>query len=339
MAHSRRAFLKSAGLATAAVSAGPLALGLPGTRGRGSATAAPPPDAYAGGHFALELDGQAVGSLAAVQGGNVVAEVIEYTSGNDLIAQKSPGGLRYEEISMMTGLGMAPVLWDWVGHMLDGTPVAMDGAIVFADADFNVRRRMEFRDALLTEVKLPALDASNKDAAYMTIKLRPEATVLTPPSGKLANASATKQKLWQVSNFRLKVGDLPCGRVQKIDSLTIKQKITEYREGTERFPRLLPGKLEVPNLGVTFSAMDAGPWQAHFDDFILNENNQEEDELGGTIEYLSPNLKTALATLEFFHLGIFRLAPEEFDPSATNVQRFRADLYSEGNRLFVGGLN
>jgi hypothetical protein len=101
---------------------------------------------------------------------------------------------------------------------------------------------------------------------------------------------------------------------------------------------LLPGKLEFPNLVVTSSALDLGPWQAFFDDFVLDGNNGQTDELGGKLDIMAPDLKTVLATLEFFHLGIFRLAPEEVEPSSSNIQRFRADLYCEGNRLFVGGL-
>ena len=62
-------------------------------------------------------------------------------------------------------------------------------------------------------------------------------------------------------------------------------------------------------------------------------------ELGGTLDLIGSDLKAVLARLQFLNLGIFRLAPAEIDPSNTNIQRFQADLYSEGNRLFVGGLN
>ena len=339
MPHNRRTFLKSAGLATAVVSAAPLSLSLHEGPGFAPARAAAAPGGFAAGKFALELDGKAAGFLPAVQGGNVVADVVEFTPGTDLIPQKILGDLHYEEITIMVGLGMDAVLWEWVGHMVDRDPVSMDGAILFADMDFNVVRRMEFKNALLSEVTLPTLDAASKDTGLMTIKFRPESTVLKPATGKLPNLPLAKQKAWLVSNFRLQVGSLPCTRVNKIEALTIKQQITEFREGGDSGTvHLLPGKLEFPNLVVTFSAVDAGPWQAFFDDFVLAGNNGQSLELGGNLELMAPDLKTALAALEFFHLGIFRLAPEEIEPSSTNIQRFRADLYCEGNRLFVGGL-
>lgn len=341
MPRSRRSFLKGAGLATAVASAAPLALSLPsGPPESGFDTvAAAGPRGFAAGSFALELDGKVAGVVAAFQGGNVVADVVEFSSGDGLLPRKSLGELHYEEVIIQVGLGMDALLWAWVDDMLAGEASRRTGAILFLDTNQNVTRRLEFNRALLTEVSLPPVDAASKDAGRLTIKFQPESTQLKPGGGKLPSPAAAKQKLWQTSNFRLSVGSLPCGRVNKIEALTIKQKVTEFREGNGREPQILPGKLEFPNLVCTFAAIDVSPWQAFFDDFVLAENDGDDDELGGTLELMSPDLKTALATLQFFHLGIFRLAPEELPPSSTNVQRFEASLYSEGNRLFVGNLS
>ena len=339
MPQNRRTFLKSAGLATAVVSAAPLSLSLHEGPGFAPSRATAAPGGFAAGKFALELDGKAAGFLPAVQGGNVVADVVEFTPGTSLVPQKVLDDLHYEEVTMLVGLGMAPAFWDWVGHMVDRDPMPMDGAILFADMDSNLVRRMEFKKAWLSEVSLPALDAASNETGLMTVKLRAESTALKPPGGKLPNLVLAKQKNWLASNFRLQVGSLPCTRVNKIEALTIKQQITEYREGGDAGTiHLLPEKLEFPNLVVTFSALDLGPWQAFFDDFVLAGNNGQAAELGGKLDLMAPDLKTVLATLEFFHLGIFRLAPEEVEPLGSNIQRFRADLYCERNRLFVGGL-
>lgn len=339
MPYSRRSFLKSAGLATAVASAMPLALSMPAGAEVASAAASPGARGFAAGNFALELDGKSVGVVAAYQGGNVVADVIEYASGDALMRRKSLGGLHYEEIVLMTGLGMGTGFWEWVGTMVKGNPVRKSGAIVMADANFNVIRRMEFKDALITEVSLPTLDAATNDVAQMTIKFRAESTSLKPGTGNLAGGVAAKQKAWLPSNFRIRIGDLPCGRVSKIEALAIKQQVTEYREGDDNTIRLLPGQLEYPNLVLSFSAMDSSAWQAFFDDFVLNGNNGDDDELDGTLDLMGSDLKSVLARLHFLNLGIFRLALAEIDPSNTNIQRFQADFYSEGNRLFVGGLN
>jgi len=206
--HNRRTFLKTAGLATAVASTAPLSLSLHEGPGFAPSRAGAAPGGFAAGKFALELDGKAAGFLPAVQGGNVVAEVLEFTSGTDGILQKELGDVHYEEITMLVGLGMDTAFWDWVGHMVDRDPIPMDGAILFADMDSNVVRRMEFKKAWLSEVSLPALDAASNEAGLLTIKFRPESTALNPPGGKLPNLALAKQKTWLASNFRIPGGRL-----------------------------------------------------------------------------------------------------------------------------------
>ena len=235
MPHSRRTFLKGAGVATAVVSAAPLSLALQEAPGTASPAAAAAPRGFAAGNFALELDGRAAGVVVGFQGGNAVADVVEFRSGDDEVnSTKSLGDIHYEEIVIMTGFAMDAVLWDWVAKMLEGTAVHMDGAIIAADANLNVLRRMEFHNALLTEVSFPTLDAASKDVAHMTIKFQPESTVLVAGTGKLPTTAAAKQKLWLASNFKLEVDGLPCGRVNKIEALTVKQNVTEFSEGGGR---------------------------------------------------------------------------------------------------------
>lgn len=340
MPHSRRTFLKSAGIATAAISAAPLALGLPGGPGEGPSTAAAAPGArgFAAGHFALELDGASVGIVQAFQGGNAYADVLEFTDGGDLITRKQPGQLHYEPITVLVGLGMEAAFWEWIEAMFVGRYARKDGSIVIADGNFNVLRRMDFTDALVTEVTFPALDASSKDAGRVMVTFQPRMTALRAGSGKLVDPSPAKQKAWLVSNFRISIGNLPCNRVNKVEALTFKQKVVEENKGNERTPpTFIPDGVESPNVDVTFAAVDVSPWQAFFDDFVLAGNNDEDHELSGRIEYLSSNLQTVLAHLQFFNLGIVRLAPEGVDPNSTSLSRFEATLYSEGMQFTVGG--
>lgn len=337
MPTSRRTFLKGAGIATAAVSAAPLALALP-AGGPQVASATGVPRGYAAGHFALELDGKAAGLVAAFEGGNVVADVVEVTDGGTGVTSKSLGEIHYEPITLLVGLNMASSLWDWIEGTFENKHVRKDGAIVIADGNFNILRRMEFHQALITEVTFPALDAASKDTAQLMVTFWPEFTQLKPGSGKLVAPISTKQKAWLVSNFRLTVGDLPCNRVNKIEALTVKQRVSEFRDGNGGPPSLVAGRLQFPNLVLTFSAQDGGPWQSFFDDFVLKGNDSEDDELPGSLDYLDPTLQGVLGTLQFFHLGIFRLAPEEVDPNGTSLQRLEASLYCEGNQFTVGGV-
>ena len=338
MGQNRRTFLKSAGMAAAVVSAAPLSASFPAGNTAAAAPGAAGQRGADAANFFLELGGRPAGAVLGFQGGNAFADVVEFASGNDSIVNKTLGDIHYEEIMLVTGLAMDSVLWNWISQTLAGRPEAMDGAIVMADANLNVVRRLEFHNALLTELALPALDAASNAAGRLTIRLQPESTAVVAASGKANTAAAVGTKPWMESNFRVAVGDLPCGRVNRVEAFSIKQQVAEFREGGGGI-RLLPGKLQVSNLALTVSATDGGPWQAFFDDFVLNGNNGDANELDGALELLAPNAGDVLARLELSNLGIFRLALEEVDPGTTSLQRLRAELYVEGTRLFVGGLN
>lgn len=340
MAYTRRSLLKSAGVTAVVASAAPFSLAVGGGNFAPAVQAAPPPRVFGAGHFGLELQGAPVGAVVAAAGGNVFADVVQFVPGDGNPPTRHLGSLHYEPITVVCPLSMEPAFWDWVGRMVAGDPVWMDGALLMADANYDVVRRVEFHHALITEVGIPELDASSKEPGYITVVLQPEWTEFGAASGELPKPGpAAKQKLWQVSNFRVSVGDLPCGRVSKIDSFVIKQNVTEYRDGGQRVPQLIPGKLDLPNLALTFHSIDRDPWQAFFDDFVLQGNSDQDSELYGALELLGADLKSVLGRMEFDHVGIFRLAPEEVDPVGTNIQRFRADLYVERSRLFVGNLN
>jgi hypothetical protein len=55
---------------------------------------------------------------------------------------------------------------------------------VVADFDLRVRQRREFTNALITEVGFPALDAASKDAAHLTVRIKPEFSRLKRGAGE-----------------------------------------------------------------------------------------------------------------------------------------------------------
>jgi hypothetical protein len=84
--------------------------------------------------------------------------------------------------------------------------------------------------------------------------------------------------------------------------------------------------VRVPDLRVTFSALDLAAWQAFFDDFVINGNNGPTKELTGRLELLTPDLSEVILAIELRHVGIFGLAPV---PADSAISRVVADLYVE----------
>ena len=62
---------------------------------------------------------------------------------------------------------------------------------------------------------------------------------------------------------------------------------------------------------------------------MINGNASAEDEKSGMLEYLTPNLKDVLFTINFHNLGIFKLAPEKLEAGGEQIRRVKAEMYCE----------
>ena len=155
------------------------------------------PRAYVAGRFALTMDGsKSVSFLKSLEGGSV----------------------RAEEIRMEMGIGMAQPMIDWINAFLR-TGARRNGSIAYAGVDNKVRAYRDFRDALITEVRVPPLDKSSKDAAYLTIKIRPESMQTRPGNNTpilSTNPSTTAQKRWLPANFKFEIDGLDCRSITQL---------------------------------------------------------------------------------------------------------------------------
>jgi len=329
---SRREFLRKAG--KVGFTAGwLLAAGAPLLAGNwiSQAGAALTRRPYVAGRFALELDGLHCGFLSAFEGGNITADVITEPMGPDLIQRKHLAGLKVEPITVECGLDMAKPLYDWISAMLNGQTVRKNGAIIAMDFNYKEMSRRTFANALITEIEFPALDAASKETAWITITLTPESLRFDPPSMKQAPPPVTKQKLWLPSNFRLNIQGLEpaTAKVNKIEALVIKQKVTGEALGERRDIQKGPSPLEYPNLVITLPESQAGLFYKWHEDFVLKGNNGQDREKPGILELLSPDLKGVLASLQFQNLGIFRIAREPVQAGADAISRVKAEMYCE----------
>lgn len=285
---------------------------------------------YSAGHFMLDFDGTGTaGFLKDVDGGNIRAEVVEIQSGTTNETLKSISTLSFEDINLRIGLSMTNTIYDWITASWNKNYLGKSGAIVAADFDYEKKARREFRDALITEVTFPALDASSKEPGYLRVTLTPEETQTKADSGKVQAPANTKQKLWTCANFRLEIDGVDCTKVNKIDSFTVKQKIVESRTGEQRFPTREPGKLEFPNLVVTFNSASGPSWMSWFTSFVIQGNNGAANEKSGRIVFLSSDLKSELADIKLSGVGIYELLDGVFDPVNEPSAMMRAELYVE----------
>ena len=290
--------------------------------------AAPPISrAFSTGRFALEIDGNIVGFVNAVEGGMAFGDVVK-EAGEDFFFKKHIGNAGFRDIRLEFGADMDGSFYDWIASSLGMNYMRKNGAIVGADFNGNVVSRLEFQHALITEFTLPAADATSKDAAKMSIVLSPERTVLNrKASGKLSTTGARTQKRWLPSNFRFSIDGIDTKKVSKIEALTVKlPRITDCFKCEELPPG--PTKIDFPHVVVT-TGEPAEQLYDWFESFVIQGNNGDESEKGGSLEYLSSDLKTVLFTLKFRNLGIFELMPVAVDAGGSSVPKLLAAMYCE----------
>jgi len=289
---------------------------------------------FSAGRFLLELDGLESGFLKSVEGGAVAADVIA-ERGHAYYDEKRIAAVRYEPVTLGLDVSLGRAVYDWIADMWTGKAQRHDASVIAVSAQLKAVSEREFLQALITEVTIPAADAAAKDPAFLAVKLAPQYVRSKPGSGATVKASATKQKAFLPSNFKLEIDNLDCSKVSKVDSFTVKQLAAESSVGEVRIATKEPSRVEFPNLRITLAESSAPTWSAWFDDFVVKGNNDAAKERGGTLSFLTPDHKSSLAEIKLFNLGIFRLAPEPHVAGAEQIARVQADLYCERMELKV----
>ena len=125
--------------------------------------AAPSVRAFVAGRFMLEIDGNEVGFVNAVEGGLAFGDVVK-VAGEDFFqeAHRQPWLPRHPAGSRRRSVDKS--FYSSIALALQGQHVSLNGAIL-SDFNYNVVSRLEFQQALITEVGFPALDATSKDSA------------------------------------------------------------------------------------------------------------------------------------------------------------------------------
>lgn len=275
---------------------------------------------YAGSHFVLDLDGIPCGFVESVEGGHATADVVTEKMGSDGIAKKHIGGVKFNEITIKcaASTGMSKGLYNWIKDSLDRNAPLRSGTITATDADFRVTSIGGFSNALLTEIGFPALDIAAKDPAYMTLKFAPELTNNKKGTGKISSQGFNPKEVIA----KIEVGGVSSSRVSKIEAFTIKQS---FQEGVKDQTRI-----DIPNLKLTLSdgpGLDS--WVGWHEDFVINGNSDDGDELDGLINFTNTKGTQTVGTLSLSHLGIFKLAAE----TAEGVRRIKAEMYCEDIRF------
>jgi hypothetical protein len=304
--------------------------------------------AYTAGRFSLELDDKKpVGFVEALDGGHFKSDALKSPlggrpgqTGGDFLVMQYPGRPKYEQVTIGVGASMTKPFWNWVAATLDRKPERRTGALVMYDFNNKERQRRTFKEALISEVQFPALDANSKNPARMQIKIDPEILEYTDGDRSSlqyqhANEQWRKQKMWQSSNFAMRLerfGDAKLN-LSKVDAFTVKQGVMTDAVGAERAVRKVPGKLELPNLTVTFSEADAKQWMDWYKKAVVDGDYEHTT---GSLIYFATDNTTEIMRVEFEGLCILNLDIEKYEARKESISRVKAVMSMEGLTLKPG---
>jgi phage tail-like protein len=298
-------------------------------------------NAYTGGRFTFEFDDkQSAGFINSIDGGQFKAEPVTYQQGADFFVTKFAGRSKFEDINISVGAAMSPPFWKWVASSLEGKPQRRNGALVGYDFDFCERSRRTFRDGLIAEIGFPALDAASKNSATLSVKISPEFIEYKKGdgaalSGGQAQDQMTKQKRWLTSNFRFSLDRFKSGdgmRSVKIEAFTVKQNVLDNAVGSELYARKEVGRLELPQIVVTFPESQMENWMKWWDESV-GKGNRKDQCTTGVITYLANDRNTELMHVELSGVSLLSVELEKYEAHKEGIAQAKATLNVEGLTL------
>lgn len=294
--------------------------------------------AYAAAHFALSLDNnEDCGVIRSIEGGGVKVDSTTYRYGSGHETWKALGKPKFEAIKLQVGMALGAPFYTWISEFFTGKCVRKEGAIIAADFKYQERARRNFTNAIISEITLPALNASDKNAAYMGVSIAPEKIVFVKGGGRQLSPAKgmDEQKLWTCANFRVTIDQFPeaCRRVTKVDAATIKMNVIEHHVGGQLEPYKFGSRIDYPNLTLTVPEADFQPVADKMQKYW--NNKERPPNFSGSIEYLDNTLAT-LGTLTFTGANIISLVPDRSDATTEEMKMVKVELYTEAMTLKFG---
>jgi len=296
--------------------------------------------AYVAGRISLELDGANIGSIDKVSGGYAVGSVA-FDKQAGAFSKKRISGVKYEDIQFDLGAGPSKDFFTWLAASMNGARPTKSGALLESDNDGNLRNKLAFSNAVISDITFPALDAtSGKNSVSLTVTLSPEKTTRSAPSGKADSKMGAKNKAWIQSNFRVSIPGLEDATrsVSKVDALSVRFKTVSNAVGATREYQRTPAGADISNLVITVPESRAASLYKWQEEFLVQGKNGDANEKTATIELLDASMKGVLFTLSLKGVGLVSVASAPVEAGQESVRNVQAEMYVESAAFEPGAL-
>jgi hypothetical protein len=249
----------------------------------------------------LELNSTIAGRIWDVDHGYRSPVTVEESIGPSARKTKQIAVIQRPTSAFTFGAGMISAFYKWLKQTWDHAYAKKDLAIIgFSDVKRLVQR-CELSNTLVTEITLPALDASAKNAAGIDLKVLAEqgktssSTVPQPPSRiyKMGVHAMGTAKLWQTSDFRLSIQGLEqaCSKVSRVSAFQMKQSTNMENTGVTKRPEILPTDTEFSDLEIAVPLNAGGDFLKLAETTAIRGGIDSGKRQSGYLEYLGPDKK------------------------------------------------
>jgi hypothetical protein len=269
------------------------------------------------GSPAIELNGLFAGLARNLQmpGYRVEQVVVPSGPGN---AARLGANISISTMAARIDLGEPGPLLEWAVSLARGNPLATDGAALVLDANRKVQRRVQWSEGLITELKLPVLDASSKLGFSLDLTWQPSSVSYAKPGGERLALPTVKRKPILTSNFRLVGLPFDASFITKITLPTVTAKLVTEQTGQQRLPSRHYSLIDLGELRLEFAARSSDEALAWVQKLVADGRIADSEYLTLQVELLDASLKTVLASVTLAGCGLLRY---EEDPIGTNTDR------------------
>jgi hypothetical protein len=204
--------------------------------------------------------------------------------------------------------------------------------VISAYLPHNEVSRLAFSKAIITEIDFPELEHASKLPAFITVRLHAETVSLR--FDKEVSPAPSGPPPAEPAAFSLEIPGLETTSVTKVPALVFKQSVVS----DPMTGRAAPSATTVPNLVLTVPNSAGASYQSWFDNFVLGGNCGAKEEKHGSLQFLAPNRRDTLFTLNFTPLGIVQLS-REVPQSVVNITPdYHVEMYCGDMILSYGNM-
>jgi len=270
----------------------------------------------AAGSPAIELNGLLAGLARSLQMPGYRVEQVVVPSGPGKAARLA-ANISISTMAARIDLGEPGPLLEWALSLARGNPLATDGAALVLDANRAVQRRVEWSEGLITELKLPVLDASSKLGFSLDLTWQPSSVSYAKPGGERLTLPTVKRKPILISNFRVVGLPFDASFITKITLPTVTAKLVSEQTGQQRLPSRHYSLIDLGEVRLEFAARNRDEALAWVQKLVADGRIADGEYLTLRVELLDSTLKTVLATVTLAGCGLLRY---EEDPIGTNIE-------------------